>query len=90
MLDVDDVREVTRTLGAEGMPEHEIRAVLASRDPRFVRRLIDLHAERLAEQLAERRRELRRVEGALIHGLSGECPRRLDPPPMLADRSGAA
>ena len=66
MLDVDDAREAARTLRAEGMPEHEIRAVLGSRDPRYVHGLIDLHTERLEERLADRRRALARLERLLF------------------------
>ena len=69
MLDVDDEREAARALRLEGMPEHEIRAVLDSRDPRLVHRFVELHAERLEERLAARRHALYRLERELIESI---------------------
>jgi hypothetical protein len=40
------------------MPRAEIRAVLGAEDPEIVRRYLELHRERLEEQLAAHRREL--------------------------------
>jgi DNA-binding transcriptional MerR regulator len=71
MLDMDDAREAAQALRLEGMPEHEIRAVLDSRDPRFVHRFIELHTERLEERLTARRRALHRLEQILIESVAG-------------------
>ena len=44
------------------MPSDEIRAVLASEDPLLVRRLLELHRERLEDRLADQRRTIARIE----------------------------
>ena len=46
------------TLRRNRMPRAEIRAVLAADDPEIVRRYLELHRERLEEQLEDRRRAL--------------------------------
>jgi DNA-binding transcriptional MerR regulator len=45
-----------RILRRQGMPPKEIRAVLAADDPLVVRRLLELHRERLEEWLEEQER----------------------------------
>jgi hypothetical protein len=50
----------------QGMPEDEIRSILAARDPRIVRRHLELHRERLMERAAEERTAVDRVEQALL------------------------
>jgi hypothetical protein len=47
------------------MPPEEIRAVLAAEDPVVVRRLLELHHERLEERTAEERRQLVSLERSL-------------------------
>jgi hypothetical protein len=47
------------------MPPEEIRAVLAAEDPVVVRRLLELHRERLEERTAEQRRQLLVLERML-------------------------
>ena len=42
------------TLRRNRMPRAEIRAVLGAEDPEIVRRYLELHRERLEEQLAAR------------------------------------
>jgi hypothetical protein len=49
---------VAATLRRTRMPRGEICAVLAAHDPEIVRRYLELHRERLEEQLDERRRVL--------------------------------
>ena len=44
------------------MPPEEIRAVLDTDDPRLVRRHLELHRERLIEELVDRRRTLAELE----------------------------
>lgn len=55
-------RRVLRNLG---MPPEEIRAVLDADDPRQVRRHLELHHERMLEDLFERRRTLTALEAEL-------------------------
>jgi hypothetical protein len=54
-----------RILRQLGMPPEEIRAVLDTDDPRQVRRLLELHRERLVEELIDRRRRLATLEREL-------------------------
>ena len=44
------------------MPEDEIRWVLTADDPAIVHMILELHVERLEEELAERRKRLRELE----------------------------
>jgi hypothetical protein len=54
-----------RILRGQGMPPREIRAILAADDPLFVRRLLELHRERLAEWLEEQQRLVASIEWSL-------------------------
>jgi DNA-binding transcriptional MerR regulator len=54
-----------RILRRQGMPPQEIRAILAAGDPLVVRRLLELHRERLEEWLEEQRRSLATLERSL-------------------------
>jgi hypothetical protein len=47
------------------MPEDEIRWVLTSVDPALVHMILELHRERLEEELAERRKSLGELEAWL-------------------------
>lgn len=58
------------------MPAEEVDAVLAADDPRVVRRHLELHRERLVEDLSEHRRTLASLERALLAGRQG---RRTEP-----------
>jgi hypothetical protein len=49
------------------MPPQEIRAILAASDPLVVRRLLELHLERLEEWLEEQRTLLAHIERRLAH-----------------------
>jgi hypothetical protein len=44
------------------MPEDEIRWVLTAGDPAVVHMILELHRERLEEELAERRKALGKLE----------------------------
>jgi hypothetical protein len=55
------------------MPPREIRAVLGGDDPVVVRRLLELHRERLAEWLEEQQRLVATIERSLA-GERGEIP----------------
>ena len=59
----------TRVLFEHGMPPDEIREVLTTEDPRAVRRHLELHRERLVEELIDRRRTLESLERVLVDGL---------------------
>jgi hypothetical protein len=50
------------------MPEDEIRWVLTAEDPAVVHMILELHRERLEEDLAERRRRLQELELVLAAG----------------------
>lgn len=52
-----------RILRRQGMPSREIRAVLAAEDPVAVRRLLELHRERLEEWLEEQQKLLANIDG---------------------------
>jgi DNA-binding transcriptional MerR regulator len=51
-----------RILRRQGMPPREIRAVLAASDPLVVRRLLELHRERLGEWVEEQQRLIASIE----------------------------
>jgi hypothetical protein len=55
-----------RILRGQGMPSREIRAVMTADDPLLVRRLLELHRERLEEWLEEQRRLAARIERSLV------------------------
>jgi hypothetical protein len=55
------------------MPPREIRAVLSGDDPVVVRRLLELHRERLGEWLEEQHRLVASIERSL-GGERGEIP----------------
>jgi len=59
------------TLRRQRMPPDEIRAVLAADDPIVVRRLLELHRERMEEWLEEQRR----IVATLERALTGTDPR---------------
>ncbi|MGH2680780.1 MAG: hypothetical protein ACRDG8_09940 [Actinomycetota bacterium] len=54
-----------RILRRQGMPPHEIRAVLAVDDPIVAQRVLELHRERLGEWLVEQRRLVEGIERSL-------------------------
>ena len=57
------------TLRRNRMPRAEIRAVLAADDPDIVHRYLELHRERLEEQMAAHRRELDVLASSLTEHL---------------------
>jgi hypothetical protein len=52
-----------RILRRQGMPSREVRAILEANDPLVVRRLLELHRERLEEWLEEQQRLLANIDG---------------------------
>jgi DNA-binding transcriptional MerR regulator len=57
-VNVATVVPAERILQELGMPPEEIRAVLDTDDPRQIRRHLELHRERLVEELIDRRGRL--------------------------------
>jgi hypothetical protein len=64
-----------RILRGQGMPPRELRALLATDDPLLVRRLLELHLERLGEWLEERRRQVASIERSLVGEADTAHPR---------------
>ena len=58
----DDAAEVLRRCQ---MPSDEIRWVLTAEDPAVIHMILELHRERLEEELAERRKTLSELEAQL-------------------------
>jgi hypothetical protein len=50
----------------QGMPPRDVSAVLESRDPRVIRRHLELHRERLMEQAIDQRRAVDQLERLLV------------------------
>jgi hypothetical protein len=53
-------------LSRQGMPPGDVSAVLQTRDPRVIRRHLELHRERLMEQAIVQRRAVDQVERLLV------------------------
>jgi hypothetical protein len=53
-------------LSRQGMPPGDVSAVLETRDPRVIRRYLELHRERLMEQAIDQRRAIDQVERLLV------------------------
>jgi hypothetical protein len=53
-------------LSRQGMPPGDVSAVLQKRDPRVIRRHLELHRERLMEQAIVQRRAVDQVERLLV------------------------
>jgi hypothetical protein len=53
-------------LSRQGMPPGDVSALLETRDPRVIRRHLELHRERLMEQAIDQRRAVDQVEGLLV------------------------
>jgi len=62
--------EAVRALLDQGMPVGELRALVATADMELVRRILELHRERLAEGLAEQVRSCERIERSLIEAFA--------------------
>jgi len=63
--------DAVATLRRQQMPPDEIRAVLSADDPIVIRRLLELHRERMEEWLEEQRR----IVASLERALTGTDPR---------------
>jgi hypothetical protein len=53
-------------LSSQGRPPGDVSAVLETRDPRLIRRHMELHRERLMEQAIDQRRVIDQVERLLV------------------------
>jgi DNA-binding transcriptional MerR regulator len=74
---------VERLLRQHGMPPEEIRVILEAGDPEIVRRYLELHRERLHEQLDDRLRALYVLEAFLKTALDLDpCTSMPDPTPL--------
>src|SRR6266550_2944882 len=73
VIGVDARADAAEVLRRCQMPEDEIRWVLTAHDPAVVHMILELHRERLEEELAERRKALGELEASLI---SLSCSRR--------------
>ncbi len=65
----DQVAWAARALRHQEMPSEEISAILGADDPELVRRYMELHRERLEEQLADQLRTLVRLERLLAESI---------------------
>ena len=86
---VDQEATVIRILHELDMPPEEIQALVAAGDPVVVHRYIELHAERLAERLADQLQALVGVERTLTNTTLGHGPasRGPLPRPEMASRA---
>ena len=65
MMAFDVLVDAAEMLRKCQMPEDEIRWVLTADDPAVVHMILELHRERLEEELAERRKALGELEAQL-------------------------
>jgi hypothetical protein len=75
MIRTDVGADAAEVLRRCRMPEVEIEWVLTAEDPAVVHMILELHRERLEEELAERRRVLGELEASLTEPASGSQPR---------------
>ena len=73
-MHVSTAAPAERVLRDLGMPPEEIRAVLDTDDPRQVRRRLELHGERLVEELIDRRRTLAELAVHLADAAAWSAP----------------
>ena len=70
MIGTDVRADAAEVLRRCQMPPDEIRWVLTADDPPVVHMILELHRERLEEELAERRKALGELEASLISSRS--------------------
>jgi hypothetical protein len=85
----DRVLWAAYALRAQGMPQGEIHSLLATDDPRLIRRHLDLHRERLEERFADHRELVNSIEGLLLEaaGLEAGIGRDRSTRPLGMDRN---
>jgi hypothetical protein len=69
----DRVLWAAYALRAHGMPQGEVHSLLATDDPRLIRRHLDLHRERLEERFADHRELVNSIEGLLLEAAGLEA-----------------
>ena len=69
-------KEIAEVLRRCLMPAREIGSILTADDPAVVHMLIELHAERLCEELADRLTALSEVEASITSARFGASPPR--------------
>jgi hypothetical protein len=87
----DRVLWAAYALRAHGMPQGEVHSLLATDDPRLIRRHMDLHRERLEERFADHRELVDTIEGLLLEaaGLEAGIGRDRSTRPLGMDRNRA-
>jgi hypothetical protein len=87
----DRVLWAAYALRAHGMPQGEVHSLLATDDPRLIRRHLDLHRERLEERFADHREIVDSIEGLLLEaaGLGAGIGRDRSTRPLGMDRNRA-
>jgi hypothetical protein len=66
LIETDAHADAAEVLRRCQMPADEIRWVLTAEDPAVVHMILELHRERLEEELAERRKALGELERDLV------------------------
>jgi len=66
--------DAVATLRDQDMPAGEIEDLLTADDPRFVRRLLELHRERLQERLSDELETIGELERSLVGAMSERRP----------------
>jgi hypothetical protein len=61
-----EIRAAADLLTRQGMPRRDVDSVLRARDPRLIRRHLELHRERLMERSLLESRAVDRVERVLM------------------------
>jgi hypothetical protein len=76
-VDWDNLLSAAHQLQRLGMPPTEIHTVLVTDDPDVVRRLMELHRERLQERLADEVARVGRIEASLSDAIPARSARTL-------------
>ena len=79
MIGADVPLDAAEVLRRCQMPEDEIRWVLTADDPAVVHIILELHRERLEEELAERRKALGDLEVGLAKRAGAGVSANVDP-----------
>ena len=79
MMAIDVLVDAAEMLRKCQMPEDEIRWVLTADDPAVFHMILELHRERLEEELAERRRALGDLEVGLAKRAGTGVSANVDP-----------
>ena len=83
----DDLLSAVHELQRLGMPPTEIHTVLVTDDPNVVRRLLELHRERLQERLADDVARVGRIEASLSEAIRARTRARSSKTLVAGDES---